>query len=58
MTYKQILGLALVGQSASLLGDNYKNLKKKKPSLIKQGVKNIVGISLIKTQADIIGGFK
>lgn len=43
-------------QSISLLKDNIKYLKKKKKkNIVKQSMRNIVGINLIKTQADIAG---
>jgi hypothetical protein len=58
---KKLLELATTMQSASLLGDNmnfYNKKKKKSNDFVKQGVKNIFGVSLIKAQADIIGGMK
>jgi len=39
-------------QSLALLGDNYSYVKKKKKNVLKQGVKNIVGLSLIKATAE------
>ena len=42
-----ILKIIPTMQSVSLLNDNYKNLKKKKPSIVKQGMKNIVGSEMI-----------
>ena len=50
-----LLNLANTVQAANLVGHNYKESKKKKPDLVKMGVSNIVGVSLIKANADIIG---
>jgi hypothetical protein len=58
---KKLLELTTTMQSAALLGDNmnfYNKKKKKSNDFVKQGVKNIFGVSLIKAQADIIGGLK
>jgi hypothetical protein len=49
----ELLKLIPTMQSISLLSDNYDFSKKKKKNLIKQGVKNIVGISLIKETAKL-----
>ena len=35
----------------ALVADNFKEVKKKKPNVVKMGVKNIVGLSLIKEVA-------
>jgi len=51
MSYKDIAKLIPTIQAASLLEDNVK--KKKKKSLVKQSVKNIVGVSLIQSTAKI-----
>lgn len=53
-----ILNAGVAAQSAALALDNTNLLGKKVTSkkLVKQGVKNIVGISLIQTQSKIIGG--
>lgn len=58
MSYKKLLALTTTMQSANLVADNYKSLKKKKPDFVKQGVKNILGVQLIGVQADLIGGLK
>lgn len=52
-----ILNAGLAAQSAALAVDNLGLIKKKKISskdFLKQGVKNIVGISLIRSQGNII----
>ena len=57
MNYKKILETIPSIKAASLAGSNIKDLEakpKKKPKLVKSAVKNIVGISLIKTEADLI----
>lgn len=41
-------------QSIRLASDNYDFVKKKKKRFVKQGVENIVGISLIKETANYI----
>lgn len=59
MSYKALLGIVPAIQSASLLNENVKVLKKKKQSvkdITGLGVKNIVGTSLIKVNANLIGG--
>lgn len=56
---KPILGIGLAGQSMALANQNLKLVKKKKikpKDLIKAGTTNIVGVNLIKAQAEIIGG--
>lgn len=47
MSYKQIAKLIPLGMSAKLAEENLKDLDKKKPKLVKTGIKNIVGLSLI-----------
>lgn len=45
-------------QSIALLKDNLKELKKKKSKkngIVKQGVKNIIGLNLLKVNAQIAG---
>jgi len=59
MSYKTIAGMIPTIQAASLVSHNLKDVKKKKKTsgdMIGMGMKNIVGISLIKAEADIIGG--
>ena len=54
---KDILKLIPVIQSASVLEDNIEfteKKSKKSKDFIKQGVKNVVGISLIKTTSNLI----
>ena len=66
---KSLIDLGIAMQSAALLGENYKvakhSLSSKKTKagssadtkrLVKLGFTNIVGISLLKAQADIAGG--
>lgn len=58
MSYKEIAKLIPTIQAASLISENLKEVKKKKQStksMIGLGMKNIVGISLIKVNADLIG---
>lgn len=50
---KPILNTGLAIQSSALAMDNLKAVKKKK-SLVKTGVKNIIGISLIREQGKLI----
>ena len=55
MSNKNILGLALTGQAIALTKNNIKITKKPSTKkIIKAGVNNIVGVSLMKPQADII----
>lgn len=54
MSNKDILGLAVTGQAIALAKDNLKNATKKKPSILKQGVKNIVGTTLIGETANAV----
>jgi hypothetical protein len=58
MTYKAIANLIPTIQSASLVSHNLKSLNKKKTNtkdIVGLGLKNIVGTSLIKVNADLIG---
>ena len=48
----KILELIPTMQSVELVSDN---LKVKKKGIVKQGVKNIVGVNLIKINSDLIG---
>lgn len=54
MTYKTIAGLIPTMQSVALVGENLKETKKKKPNLVKMGVNNIVGISLIGATSKLV----
>jgi len=49
-----LLKLIPLMQSASLLEDNYSFSKKKKKNFIKQGVKNIIGVSLIQETSKLV----
>ncbi len=51
MVASSILSLIPTMQSMALLADNVKGIKKKKFKPVKQGVKNIVGINLIRATA-------
>lgn len=54
---KSILNVGLAAQSLALVGENVKLVKKKKvktKDIVKTGVTNIVGISLLRSQAGII----
>lgn len=57
-TTKDLLNLTQDMQGLSLLSENIKHTKnkKKKKNLASLAVKNIVGIELLKTQADISAG--
>jgi hypothetical protein len=58
MPYKSIANLALVGQSLALAGNAFPyagNKKKKKKKLVKTAVESIVGASMIKSTANILG---
>jgi len=71
MSAKAILNLIPLMRSTALLKENIPKLDSsgkgirankgragcKKTKLVGQGVRNIVGINLIKLEADIIGGF-
>ncbi|MCK9429539.1 MAG: hypothetical protein M0R17_06005 [Candidatus Omnitrophica bacterium] len=52
MDYTDILKLVPMMQSTSLLSENYSSMKKKKKNLLKQGVDNILGVSMIKATAE------
>ena len=57
MTYKTIMGVIPSIQATSLVSENLKALDKKKVNtkdILGLGIKNIVGTSLIKTEADLI----
>jgi hypothetical protein len=57
MTIKNIMRIVPIIQSASLVGDNLKfvNKKKKKSEdFVKMGVKNVVGVSLIQFESQLI----
>jgi len=59
MSYKTIAGLIPTIQAAQLAGYNINVAIKKKTSakdILGLGVTNIVGVSLIQTEAQIIGG--
>ena len=59
MTYQSIAGLIPTMQGVALVSHNVGVAKKKKITtgdMISLGVTNIVGTSLIKSQADIIAG--
>jgi hypothetical protein len=53
---KNILRAGTAIQAAGLLGENIKATRRKKKRLVKLAVTNIVGISLLKTQSQLIGG--
>jgi hypothetical protein len=58
MAYKEIMKLIPTLQATALVGQNIKTIKKKKSTtkdIMDLGVTNIVGTSLIKTQANLIG---
>ena len=56
MTYKSIMGVIPSIQATSLVSENLKVATKKKSTkeILGLGIKNIVGTSLIKTEADLI----
>ncbi len=59
MTIKQIASLIPTIQAAALVGENVRVAKKKKvgtKDLIGLGVKNIVGIEVIKLESGLIAG--
>ena len=59
MTTKSILGLIPTIQAAALAGENVRVAKKKKvdtKDLVGLGVKNIVGIEVIKLESSLIAG--
>ena len=53
---KEILKIIPTLQAAQILNENAKELKKKKPKLVKTGVKSIIGIEMTKISSDFIGG--
>lgn len=58
MTIKNILNLVPTIQSAALLNENVRVVSKKKVNskdIVSLGMKNIIGISLIKAESDFIG---
>ena len=60
MTTKDILKLGVDVQALALTGENLKLATKKKikvGDLVSTGIKNIVGINLLKTQSSIIEEF-
>jgi len=58
MGVKEIAKLIPVMQSLSLVNENVKQSTKKQTTkdMLKLGTKNLVGVSLIKINADLIGG--
>ena len=54
--YKSLLGIVPTINSASLVAENIRNLKKRRQRLLHSGVSNIVGTAFIKTEADFIAG--
>lgn len=59
MSYKDIAKIIPTMQSLALLKENTKQLKKKKTKtkdIASLGVKNIFGTSMLKLNADLIGG--
>ena len=58
MSYKAIASLIPTIQAASLVNENIKATKKKSGTkdMIGLGMKNIVGVNIIKLEAGIIGG--
>ena len=52
MAYTDVLKIIPTMQSTALLSENYSFYKKKKKNFLKQGVDNIVGVSMIKATAD------
>ena len=59
MSYQSIAKLIPTLQSIALVNENLKLTKKKKvktKDMIEIGTKNIVGISLIKIESDLIAG--
>ena len=61
MSFKKLLDVATTVQSAALVGENIKFAKQKDKDVMdfaKMGVGNIVGVSLLGKQSDIIGSLK
>ena len=59
MSYKVIAGMIPTMQSLALVSHNLKVVKKKKQTtkdMVELGVGNIVGVSMIKINADLIAG--
>ena len=59
MSYKVIAGMIPTMQSLALVSHNLKVVKKKKQTtkdMVELGVGNIVGVSMIKINADLISG--
>ena len=56
MSTKTLMELANSMQALNLVGTNIAETKKKKKDIVKLGVNNIVGTSLIKVNADLIAG--
>jgi len=58
MSYKTITGLIPVVQAATLVNENIKATKKKSKTkdIVGLGLKNIVGINVIKLESDLIAG--
>lgn len=54
MTTKDILRTSLDLQALALARKNIVEAKRKKPKLTKMAINNIVGASLIKTQAQLV----
>lgn len=55
-TTKDILNAGLAAQTASLALSNLSKRKKKKFSIVGQGVNNIIGTTMLQEQAKFIGG--
>ena len=58
MTYKNIMRMIPSIQATQLAGQNLKAARNKKPKakeMVRLGIKNIVGTSLIQSEADLIG---
>jgi len=58
MSYKTIAGLIPTIQAASLVAENVKVAKKKPKTkdMVNLGLKNIVGIEVIKIESNLIAG--
>lgn len=58
MSYKDIAKLIPTIQAADLVSHNLKKSKKKKKTkdMLEMGMENIVGVNLIKAEAQIVGG--
>ena len=54
---KDILNVGLAAQAANLALSNVPRRKRKR-SIVKTGINNIVGTSLIQTQAQFLGGIE